>query len=130
MWLKKHRKEVLPAPSPALQARFDEGHYFEQFAEALFADIVPLGFDNYRAYLSLPARTQDALDQGATVITQGRFEAGDLTCIVDVLERVAGNTFDLFEIKSSTSVKPEHIYDLAFQRTVLEDAGLDIRTIS
>ena len=130
VWLKKHRKEVLPAPSPALQARFDDGHYFEQFAEALFAGIVPLGFDNYRAYLSLPVRTKDALDQGAAVITQGRFEAGDLTCITDVLERVAGNTFDLFEIKSSTSVKPEHIYDLAFQRTVLEDAGLDIRTIS
>jgi Domain of unknown function(DUF2779) len=90
---------------------------------------VSLGFSNYREYLSLPDRTQAALDQGAQVITQGRLEAGSITCIVDVLKRVADNTFDLFEIKSSTSVKPEHIYDLAFQRTVLEDAGLNIRNV-
>jgi hypothetical protein len=129
VWLKKHRKKLLPKPSPALQARFDEGHYFEQFAEALFNNINRLHFDNYREYLSLPLRTRAALDQGASAITQGRFEAGDLTCIVDILERVSDSTFDLFEIKSSTSVKDDHIYDLAFQRSVLERAGLTLKNI-
>jgi len=129
VWLKKHRKEILPEPPPALQARFDDGHYFEQFAEQLFDGIVSLGFSNYREYQSLPKRTKTALDQGAPVIIQGRFEADQLTCIVDILQRVADTTFDLFEIKSSTSVKEEHIYDLAFQRTVLERAGLTLRNI-
>ena len=129
VWLKKHRKEVLPQPTPALQARFDEGHLFETYAEKLFDGIVALGFSNYAEYLDLPARTRAALDNGAAAITQGRFEAGPITCIVDVLQRVTGNTFDLFEIKSSTRVKDDHIYDVAFQRTVLERAGLTLRNV-
>ncbi len=129
VWLKKHRKEILPAPSAALQARFDEGYLFEGFAEQLFGNITELGFSNFKEYLSLPARTKAALDAGAAVVTQGRIEASPITCIVDMLQRVGDNTFDLFEIKSSTGVKPEHIYDLAFQRTVLEDAGLSVRNV-
>jgi len=130
LWLKKHRKEILPEPSPALQARFYEGHLFESYAEQLFDDVTSLGFANYQDYLSLPRRTRAALEAGAHVITQGRFEAGPITCIVDLLRRVDDTAFDLFEIKSSTGVKEEHLYDLAFQRVVLEDAGFKLRKIS
>jgi len=37
---------------------------------------------------------------------------------------------DLYEIKSSTKVKPEHYPDLAFQVVVLESAGFKIRKIA
>ena len=37
-----------------------------------------------------------------------------------------GDGFVLTEIKSSTSVKPEHTFDLSFQRVVLEEAGFPI----
>lgn len=37
-----------------------------------------------------------------------------------------GDGYVLTEIKSSTSAKPEHTFDLAFQRVVLEGAGLPI----
>ena len=37
-----------------------------------------------------------------------------------------GDGYALTEIKSSTSAKPEHTFDLAFQRVVLEGAGLPI----
>ncbi len=127
LWLKKNRKELLPPPTPALQALFDAGNEYEKFAERLFTGGLRLGFDNYQQYLTLPERTRTTLANGADTIFQGRFEHGQTTCIVDVLKRVGHDTFDLFEIKSSTSVKAEHIPDLAFQVTVLEGAGLKIR---
>jgi len=109
---------------------FDAGHEFEGYVEKLYPNAVRLGFSNYSEYQTLPYKTQQALDQGAKTILQGRFEADGLTCIIDILERVDGNIFDLIEIKSSTKAKPEHEYDLAFQVLVLEKAGLAIRSIS
>ncbi|MBA3679294.1 DUF2779 domain-containing protein [Candidatus Saccharibacteria bacterium] len=134
LWLKKHNKKMLPPPDANLQAMFDAGNIFEQYAEARFDQITRVGFDNYDEYLSMPTRTIKALEAGATQLTQGRFvaEYGDnsITCIVDVIQKVDAKTFDLFEIKSSTSVKPDHIEDLAFQTVVLESAGYSVRNIA
>lgn len=129
LWLKKHDKAKLPEIDLATQALFDNGHLFESYAEELFPQGVRLGSTNYSEYASLPKRTMQALDNGAKTILQGRFEIENITCIVDVLDRVEGNFFDLYEIKSSTSVKIDHEYDLAFQVVVLEQAGLMIRNV-
>lgn len=130
LWLKKHAKHKLPPIDANTQALFDAGHEFESIAENLFPDGVKLGFNNYQEYKSLPKKTRDAINSSVKTIFQGRFEASGITCIVDVLDRVEGNTFDLIEIKSSTKVKPEHEYDLAFQLEVLEKSGLIIRNLS
>jgi hypothetical protein len=129
LWLKKHDKSKLPEIDEATQARFDAGADFEQYAERLFPGGVTVGFENYNEYLSMPSRTQKALAGGAEIIFQGRFEAKNITCITDVLNRVDDNTFDLYEVKSTTNPKPEHIDDLAFQTIVLEDAGYALRKI-
>ena len=130
LWLKKHDKKKLPAPDANLQAIFDSGKEFEQYAEKRFKDGVTVGFNSYQEYLSMPERTQEVLDDGAEVIFQGRFEADNITCICDVLERTVENEFNLYEIKSSTKSKPEHHYDLAFQVVVLEAAGLRVNKIA
>ena len=130
LWLKKFEKHKLPPIDANLQVLFDVGHEFEGYVEKLYPEAVKLGFSNYAQYQALPYKTQQALDQGAKTILQGRFETDGLTCIVDVLERVDGDVFDLIEIKSSTKAKPEHEYDLAFQTIVLEKSGIKIRNIS
>jgi hypothetical protein len=127
LWLKKHRRQVLPEPDAVLKARFEAGHRFEAYAEQIFPAGIKLGFDSFSDYASLTTRTYAALADGAKVLLQGRFEHDQLTCIIDVLQRVDGDVFDLFEIKASTKVKPEHVPDLAFQVHVLEGAGLKIR---
>lgn len=129
LWLKKYDKDKLPPVDENLQAMFDAGNEFESYANQLYPNAVKLGFNNYNEYLSLPARTQLALQQKAEVILQGRFEVDNLTCIVDILQRNPDNTFNLIEVKASTKAKPEHEYDLAFQVLVLEKAGLKIREI-
>ena len=134
LWLKKYDKDKLPLPDEGLQALFDEGTLFEQYAETLFPGAVKLGYKNGNEfsgtkYYALPELTKKEIEKGTEVILQGRFEADGLTSIFDILERVGHMTYDLYEIKSSTSVKPEHIFDLAFQTIVLEKAGLAVRNV-
>lgn len=130
LWLKKHAKAMLPEVSEATQAIFDTGHAFEAYAEALYPGGVTLGFTYYDEYITLPARTQQALDDGVKTIFQGRFEHENLTFICDIVQVVGENEVDLIEIKSSTSAKADHIVDLAFQMVVLEKCGYSVRNIS
>ena len=130
LWLKKHDKDKLPPPDDNLQAMFDAGNAFEGYAEQLFAGGVRLGFDNYQEYLSLPERTKKALAEGTKTIFQGRFEHEQLTFICDVLEVVGERMVDLTEIKSSTTAKADHEYDLAFQVYVLEKCGWQVRNVA
>lgn len=129
LWLKKHDKEKLPAVDDNLQAIFDAGVDFESYAEQLFPNAIKLGFDHsgYQGYKELTQKTKAAIDSDAEAILQGRLEAGEITCIFDVLVKVGNGIFDIYEIKSSTSAKPEHEYDLAFQVEVATRCGYKIR---
>lgn len=130
LWLKKHDKDKLPPVDNNTQAIFDNGHLFEAYAEQLFPNGLKIGFSNYNEYLNLPIVTKQAFHDGATTIFQGRFEYEQLTCICDVIDVVDELTVDLYEIKSSTKVKPEHEYDLAFQVAVLEGCGFTVRKVA
>lgn len=66
---------------------------------------------------------------GARTVIQAKFETDELACISDVIH-IDGNQIDLYEIKSSTSVKKEHIFDLAFQCEVIRCNGYDIRSVT
>lgn len=130
LWLKKNDPSKLPPVDAATQAMFDAGHAFEPYVESLFPEGVTLGFSDFDEYRSLPLRTQQAIESGAQVVFQPRFEWNGFTCISDIVSVVEGKTVDLYEIKSSTRVKPDHLYDLAFQKTVLEGNGFTVRNIS
>ncbi|WP_435229368.1 DUF2779 domain-containing protein [Pseudopelagicola sp. nBUS_20] len=125
LWIKKHQKHLLPPIDPSLQSRFDEGHAFEPYAEALFPNLVRLGFSDFSSYQSLTTLTSETWQAGAKAVAQGRYEDGQITCITDIVSR-NGDGYVLTEIKSSTSAKIEHTFDLAFQRLVLEGAGMPI----
>lgn len=133
LWLKKFDKGKLPEVDESLQLRFDEGALFESYAEKIFKDAVKLGYKkdgnifSGTMYYSLPETTLEEIKKGTKVILQGRLEVDNLTSIFDVLERVDEKTFDLYEIKSSTKVKEEHIPDLAFQTIVVEKSGFKVR---
>ncbi len=126
LWLKKHDKTKLPEPDANLQGMFDEGNLFESIVEQRFVGLRRLGFESYQEYLSLPKRTAEAIAQGERLISQGRFEHEQLTCICDVVAVVGEHQLELIEIKGSTKVKPEHLDDLAFQAVVLEGAGFEV----
>ena len=134
LWLRKLDKYRLPPLDDATRDLFAAGNLFEKHAESLFGDAVRIGFDmaNFSSYKNMPERTKQAMDDGAEVVLQGRLEGSNVTAIFDVLRRVEGqeNTYDLIEIKSSSSAKPEHAYDLAFQGQVLFACDIKVRKYS
>lgn len=130
LWYKKHDKAKLPEVDANTQAMFDAGADFEAYAQQRFPEGEMLGFDNYQQYKSLPDRTRATLERGTETVFQARFEGEDLTCICDVVTRVDERTLDVYEVKSSTQVKDEHISDLGFQLLVLEKAGWSVRNLS
>ena len=100
LWLKKNDPTKLPSPNAGLQARFDEGNLFEQYAYQLFPNATELGYKTNgefdgKKYNSLLKRTKQEIDNGTKVILQGRLEVNNLTVIFDALERVADNLYDL-----------------------------------
>ncbi len=139
LWLKKFDKDKLPLPDEGMQALFDEGTLFEAYAEKLFPNATKLGYKingnefSGTKYYALPDLTAKEIEKETKTILQGRLEVNldgkgsSITSVFDVLERVGEKTYDLYEIKSSTQVKPEHIPDLAFQTIVLEGSNLSIR---
>ncbi|NCB82703.1 MAG: hypothetical protein EOM38_09945, partial [Bacilli bacterium] len=129
LWLKKNDPSKIPPVDAATQAMFDAGHAFEPYVESLFPEGVTLGFSDFDEYRSLPLRTQQAFESGAQVVFQPRFEWNGFTCISDIVSFVDENELDLYEIKASTSAKPEHEFDLAFQTAVIEGCGIKVRNI-
>lgn len=132
LWVKKNDPKKIPAVDENTQVLFDAGHQFEPYAESLFPEGVTIGFsfdDSEQSYWNMPKRTQDAIDRGDQVLFQPQFVWGDYTCISDIVSFVEEKEVDLYEIKASTSAKPEHEFDLAYQTAVLEGAGYKVRTI-
>jgi hypothetical protein len=63
-------------------------------------------------------------------IYEAAFETDSTHVKVDVLSRIPDGSWHLIEVKSTTSVKPEHVTDAAVQWHVVEGAGLSVSTCS
>jgi hypothetical protein len=48
---------------------------------------------------------------------------------VDILERLSENRWRMYEVKSSTKIKPEHLDDMAFQAHIIAGCGLELADI-
>ena len=126
LWVEKHDKSKLPPVDPSLQAMFDAGHKFEQYAESLFDGGVQIEVGDY---FDMTSRTSEAIAGGAKLIFQPRFEWQEYTFIADIIQFVGNRELDIYEIKSSTSVHKDHLYDLAFQSAVLARLGYQVRQV-
>lgn len=102
LWLFKNRKELMPEVSETQQAIFDQGFVVEEYAQQLFT-----------------------ADQ--TTKFQPVAKTNDLYARADILHfNDDTKKWDLYEVKSSTEVKDEHIPDLAFQKIAFEKSGTPI----
>lgn len=122
LWLVKQRPDLVPPIDPALQRIFDEGNVVDAWAQKLFPNGVNVdGFGKPAA-----ENTKKAIANGATVLLQPTFMTSQLSCRCDILTKNADGSWDIYEVKSSTDVKEEHITDVAFQRICIEEAGVRI----
>jgi hypothetical protein len=126
LWWRVHEPDA-----PEMQAsladrdRMEQGNEVGLLATQRYAGGVPidLPYDQMQAKVEA---TRLALVEGAPAIFEASFREDGVFVAVDVLERLPEG-FRLIEVKSSTSVKPEHVPDVAIQVHVLRRAGLDVR---
>ena len=123
LWLQLHEPERVPATDEVTQSIFDQGHEVGELAKKLFPggiDVPPSDFmGNIR-------QTKALLEERKPVFEAG-IMAGRLYARVDILSPAGDGEWDIFEVKSSTSVKDVHIDDIAFQRHCCMKNGLEIR---
>lgn len=125
LWWKVHEPGAVELqPDKVLQDRFDQGRQVEGIARGRFAGgvLIDLPHDAVERRLR---ETQDALRSAAPTIFEAGFIADDTFVAADVLQRDA-HGFRLIEVKSSSSVKQDHIVDAAVQVHVLRRSGVDV----
>jgi Domain of unknown function(DUF2779) len=121
-WLKLHRPDIYHAIelTEFEQSVIDAGIETEILARKLF----PGGVLVTGSKSNAQEKTAELIDLKTPKLFQPLFENEDLLAAVDVLE-IDGPTgeYAIHEIKSSTRLRDEHLYDLAFQVVLLRKTG-------
>ncbi|MHB9061069.1 MAG: DUF2779 domain-containing protein [Desulfobacteria bacterium] len=124
LYLHKHQPELRGEPTPELEALWKSGHEVGDFAHMLFPGGVVVPFDGLTKEEQL-AKTREEIDRGTKAIYEATFFYNDVFVKADIIVRNRGY-WDLYEVKSSTSVKVHHWDDVAVQYYVLAGCGLPI----
>ncbi len=120
-WLEAHFPQQAGPPDPVAQRRMREGTKVGRLARAWFPGgwLIP-----YQPQPEEMARlTAEALADKETTLFEATFLANDLLIKADILRREE-EAWHLIEVKAATSVKKEHLPDIAFQLHVIQEAGL------
>jgi hypothetical protein len=124
-WLKLHKPDVYYATelTEFEQSVIDAGIEVEGVARRLFADGAIVTGPKTEAH----QKTAELLAANIRTLFQAAFEQDGLFAAIDVLQldNETGE-FSIHEIKSSTRVEEEHLYDLAFQVVLLRKKGLKV----
>ena len=126
LWHAYNAKELIPEPNAATQAIFDQGHNVGALAKKMFPEGIEIGAGVLD--LAETIRLTQAALKLRKPLFEAAFSAGGGYCRTDILRPAPQDAWDIIEVKSTTSVKEVHVEDLAFQKWVLTNAGLKIRS--
>ncbi len=124
LYLFKHWPDLRAEPTLELEALFTTGHEVGDFAHMLFPGGAVVPFDGMTKEEQL-TRTREEIDRGTKAIYEATFSFDDIFVKADIIVR-NGDSWDLYEVKSSTSVKEHHWDDVAIQYYVLNGCGLPV----
>ena len=105
--------------SPRQEFIFAGGHRIGKLAQSLFPGGTEIEHDQ-KNFDGMIEKTRALIDQGANVIYEATFKSRNILIMADILLR-NGDVWDLYEVKASTGVKPQHKPDAAIQWCVIQD---------
>jgi hypothetical protein len=126
LWKAVNDSASLPPPDAFTQSKFDAGHEVGELAKQLFANGIDMS--NFE-FMNNIRETQKALERRKPLFEAG-FMVDGVFSRADVLLPLEDGSWDVIEVKSSSSAKEVHIKDLVFQKYVYEKAGLRTRNFS
>jgi CRISPR/Cas system-associated exonuclease Cas4 (RecB family) len=114
-------KKLLPEFTLPDKHKFAQGHEFEEYVKQLYPEAVDLNNLEFKENID---KTKELIKENKTIFEAG-FMVDNLFIRADLI-KPSKNGWELYEIKSTTQTKPQHIPDLAFQKYVCEKTGLKI----
>ncbi len=123
LWLHKYRPELRDEQDEEQQAIFQQGTNVGLLARELFPGGVDASPATPFLYQQSVADTARYMQEGQTIIYEATFQFEGLLCAVDMLVKENGSWY-AYEVKSTNTVKVQHVFDTSFQYYVLNGAGL------
>ncbi|MBN8541874.1 MAG: DUF2779 domain-containing protein [Deltaproteobacteria bacterium] len=126
LYLEVYAPHERPEAVAATERQFDEGHEVGALARTRFPGGVLIDGKPWE-FSKLSDQTRAAIESGVPAIYEASFQADGLFARIDILRRGAKKgQWDVIEVKKSTSVKAEHLPDIAFQVHLAKEAGLKV----
>jgi hypothetical protein len=127
LYLHKHHPELKDGIPPLREALFESGFEVGIIAQRLFPGglNIPYDPDNYEKQVEL---TREAIEKGITTLYEAAFQFDNVFVKVDILHK-GKDGWNLYEVKSSTSMKDVYTPDAAVQYYVVKGSGLPISRV-
>lgn len=125
LWLKKHKPEEFN-DSVMNEAILETGNEVGDLAMGLFGDFVEVPFGDLGEMLKI---TKNLIASGEKIIAEASFSYNGLFCSVDILKNCGEGQVEIYEVKSSTSVKDIYYDDAAYQCYVLTQLGYTVKRV-
>lgn len=131
-WMRKYKPDEVEVDGSVV-SRMEAGNVVGDLAMGLFGDFVEVtAYDGDKLDLSkMIADTKVEMENGTEIICEASFQYNGLYCAVDILKKENGG-WAIYEVKSSTKHedstddKPVYIADVAYQKYVLENCGVNV----
>lgn len=124
LYLEAFRRDLLPPADAVQQAIFDAGARVGELARGLYPGGTLLPQDYLHINDAIAETARALAGPPVPAVYEGGFIFDNVRVRVDILPRSGHGRHDLIEVKSTTSVKQEHVPDVAIQLYVLEGAGV------
>ena len=127
-WLAVHNPAAATTDEMAEQRKMD-GHRVGELAKTLFGtpddDITVLKENGEQDLAQMVEITKELIASGKETICEAAFSYNGCYCAVDILHKENGG-YAIYEVKSSTAEKERYVYDIAYQKYVLEHCGVRV----
>jgi hypothetical protein len=125
LWLKCFRPE-LEEQDLGLETVYKNGTMVGELARDLFPGGILIEFTT--DLFKMAEQTKAAMNSGLGVIYEAAFIHKDLVVICDILVKSKGG-YDIYEVKSTTTIKDVLVVDAAYQHYVLTEAGIKVNRV-
>ena len=130
LWLRTYKPDVEVKDS-GVESRFETGNKVGDLAMQYFGDFVEVTeYDGDKLDIAkLIERTKEEISKGTNVICEASFSYNGNYCAVDILKK-NDDGYDIYEVKSSTNAdKDVYRQDLAYQKWLLEQCGVNVKDV-
>ncbi len=124
LYLLKYHPELGDDPSADVMMRFSWGHEVGELAQRLFPGGVIVTSSDYRMSEQL-SMTKKAIESGIEVLYEAAFEHDGVMARADIMKKEDGK-WNLYEVKSSTSITDVYLDDVSLQYNIVSKSGMPV----